>query len=97
MANRIVMIDKGNVALDADLDELKENYCVVNVPYTEENAERLKKLPSCLRTRRHGELLTGVFNSAPEDLLRELSEFPDANATRVSLEDLFIEYVGGQA
>lgn len=97
LANRIVIMDKGEIALDAELDELKENHCVVSVPKSDEARGQLKAIPGCLSTRINHDRLSAVFSSSPGDLRGALANLTDASATHVSLEDLFIELVGGAA
>ena len=97
LANRIVVMERGRIALDAELDDLKESHCVVTVDYDETIVQRLRATPNCLSTRSKNNIVRSVFAAAPEELGETLSEFPGATATRVSLEDLFIELVGGEA
>ncbi len=95
LANRIVVMDYGQVVLDAELDDLKEGYCVVTAPQDDEAARRLRGTPGFLSLRVKNNLLRAVFAASPEDLAGKLAGIPGAGASRVALEDLFIDLVGG--
>ena len=101
VAGRVVMIDEGRVLVDSDLDRLKEQFCLTVVPRTNDlSSERLKALNGCLRVRRRPGALHAVFQAEP-DKARSILEcelgITEAVSTKVSLEDLFVELVGGDS
>jgi ABC-2 type transport system ATP-binding protein len=100
LADRVVMIHKGRVLIDSQLDDLRENHSLVLVPYgPKATPTSLLGLEGCLAARERSEAVHAVFRLAPEAsrglLARELG-IADAVCRSVGLEEMFIELVGGQ-
>ncbi len=95
LANRIVVLDNGSVALNSDSDDLKENHCVVTTTANPDAIERLRQMSGCLRTRSNRGMARAVIARSRTEVQTELARtLPEAQAQAVSLEDLFIELVG---
>ncbi|MCP5111806.1 MAG: ABC transporter ATP-binding protein [bacterium] len=101
VASRVVMLEGAQVLIDSALDTLRESHCLTVVPRTAEvDASRISAIDGCLRVRRRPGALHAVFRSEPEAaraLLATELGITDAVSTRVPLEDLFVELVGGDS
>jgi ABC-2 type transport system ATP-binding protein len=100
LADRIVMLHDGRILIDTPLDELRESYSLALVPPEREvSRDRLLALEDCLGVRSRGDALHAVFRLEPSKaallLERELG-LGDASCTRLALEEMFIELIGGQ-
>lgn len=100
LAGRVILIHKGNILIDNELDRLREGYSLALMPLDAGiGSERLLALEECLAVRERARVMHAVFRLAP-DMSRELiaREFSvrDANCRSVDLEEMFIELVGGQ-
>ncbi len=98
LGGRILLLDKGRVRLDSDLDTLKEELCLailpgVNAPAT----QRLQELPGYLHLRIVPGFCHVVFRGAPQTVEEKVHRAIGMNGiqvVRMPLEDLFIEMVG---
>jgi ABC-2 type transport system ATP-binding protein len=100
MAERIAMLHGGRVLLDTDLEQLREQHCLVMFRPQSVNREQLQALDGCLGVRKRPGALHAVFGMAPEDcrvMLADALELHDARFVRLGLEEMFIELAGGQA
>jgi ABC-2 type transport system ATP-binding protein len=100
LARRVVMIHRGRILIDSELDGLREEYSIALVPLTSGvGADRLVALDSCLASRERTDVIHAVFHREPEEtcgiIARELG-ITTANCRSVDLEEMFIELVGGQ-
>ena len=97
----MVVLDGGKAAIDSDLNQLREEYCLTVVPRTAAiETANLAAIDGCVRVRRRTGALHAVFHSEPEvvrERLRQELGITDAVSTRVPLEDLFVELVGGES
>jgi ABC-2 type transport system ATP-binding protein len=96
---RVVLLDQGKVALDTDLDRLREEYCVAMVSRSAATAATLEQIPGCLRVRGAHDDWHAVFEGAPRVVAPRLDSVlgPDsARCVRVPLEEMFIAMVGGE-
>ena len=101
MADRVVFLHDGGVLLDDELDALRERHSLALIPSNPAlSRERLLELKGCLGARERSGAWHAVFESSPEEveasLARELS-VSQARCTRIGLEEMFIELVGGQS
>jgi ABC-2 type transport system ATP-binding protein len=100
IGGRVVLLDQGKVLVDAALDVLREDHCVAIIPRSAvTDASLIARLPGCLRVRAAFESWHAVFSAAPESVRRQLDGslgLPDVECMRLSLEELFIELVGGE-
>jgi len=100
LAGRVVMIHDGRVLIDSDLDGLRENHCLVLIPHGAQTSQaRVLGLDRCLGVRHRSDALHAVFGLDPQAsqalLQRELG-IAGVLCSRVALEEMFIELVGGQ-
>jgi len=100
LADRIVMLHEGRVLIEAELDELHEQYSLALVPHNG-GASRAKliSLDGCLGVRDRSDGLHAVFNLELESTARLLEVelgISDSLCSRIALEDMFVELAGGQ-
>lgn len=98
LGGRAVLLDRGKVRIDSDLDDLRENVCLAVVPqFAVTNLSDLQKLDGCIGARAHTNDWHAVFRGTPVEvhamLLRTFNV--DGHLQRVPLEELFVELVGG--
>jgi ABC-type uncharacterized transport system ATPase subunit len=100
IGGRIVLLSEGKVALDRDLDRVREDVCVAMVPRgAASDAAALESLPGCLRVRAVYDDWHVVVEGRPDAVigrLKALSHVDNSRCTRVPLEELFIELAGGE-
>jgi ABC-2 type transport system ATP-binding protein len=99
IGGRVVLLDQGKVALDSELDRLREDYCVALISRGAASSEALERIPGCLRVRRAVDDWHAVFEGAPHGVNERLETAFGANSARcvrVPLEEMFIEMVGGE-
>lgn len=98
LADRIVVIDAGQVALESTLDDLKEKHCVLSVDGDRALGARLEATADCLRVRRVGREVRAVFAASSDAVGERLAAtLPEAMCQSVPLEELFIELVGRES
>jgi ABC-2 type transport system ATP-binding protein len=99
IGGRMVLLDKGKVRLDRELDGLREEVCMAMVPRTSGlDAATIERMRGCLGVRLVLDEWHAVFNGSPETVDRELRSVTGMNGIRcvsLPLEELFIELVGG--
>lgn len=98
LGGRVVLLDAGRVRLDEDLDEVREGYCVALVPDGRATGTGLQAIPGCLRTRFVDEQWRAVFKGDVAQVRAAIEQHCDGNGfrcSRVPLEELFVELVGG--
>ncbi len=99
IGGRVVLLDKGKVRLDRDLDGLREEVCLAMVPRrTAANSAAIEQMRGCLGVRLVLDEWHAIFNGSSEAVRQELGETLGVNGIRcvsLPLEELFIEMVGG--
>ncbi len=97
MASRLVMIHENEKWIDSDLDDIREGYCLAQIPRDQKiDAEKLLSSPHCLCVHNRGEAVHAVFELNPELCKSALSEdFQIENGyfRTINLEEMFIELV----
>jgi ABC-2 type transport system ATP-binding protein len=100
IGGRVVLLDRGKVRIDSDLDRLREETCVAIVPQTSApDAAAIQRIAGCLRVRPVFDDWHAVIEGTPEKVQQRLYDSLGANGircVRVPLEELFIELVGGE-
>jgi ABC-2 type transport system ATP-binding protein len=100
VAQRIVLLERGRVLIDRDLDALREGVALaVLTPRNGTTLERVRALDGCLAAREHAGEVRAVFAHTPERaraLLLERLGASDAVCAPLGLEDLFVEAVEGR-
>jgi ABC-2 type transport system ATP-binding protein len=99
MADRVVLIQQGRILIDSELDVLREAHCLALVPRGPGVArDRLLALGECLGVREREDSLHAVLRLEPEAACSMLQQTLgiDVRCTRLGLEEMFVELVGGQ-
>ncbi len=100
LAGRVVMIHEGKLLLDSPLDKLQENYSLALIPHgVDTEPDGLGGLEGCIAVRKWSDAQHAIFSLAPEQTRKKLEEngIIGARYSRIALEDLFIELMGGQS
>ncbi|MCP4546982.1 MAG: ABC transporter ATP-binding protein [bacterium] len=101
MARRVVMLHEGNVLLDNELDDLREQFSLALIPDDGQlDSDALRALPGCLAVRQRNGNLHAILRHGPEDGRALLTGKLGVSVVRcesIPLEEMFIELVGGQA
>ena len=99
IGGRVVLLDKGKVRLNHDLDTLREDVCMAMVPRAAvSDVGMLEHMPKCLGVRMVKDEWHAVFQGGVGEVRRELQSalgLPEIPCLSLPLEDLFIEMVGG--
>lgn len=99
IGGRVVLLDKGKVRLDRDLDALREEVCLAILPRAwAPDASGIERMEGCLGMRLVLDEWHAIFNGTPEVVHRQLRESTGTSNIRcvsLPLEELFIELVGG--
>ncbi len=99
IGGRVVLLDKGRVRIDRDLDRIREQICVAMIPRASApDAAAIERVPGCLRVRPVYDEWHAVMEGDPEAVSQQMAQALGADGvrcTRVPLEELFIELVGG--
>lgn len=100
MADRVVMLHDGRVLINNELDELRESYSLAMLsPNGRVDRAKLLALDGCLAVRERAGNLRAIFQLDPEESQKALLSglgVDDVRTTRIALEDMFIELLGGQ-
>ena len=100
IGGRVVLLDKGRVRIDRDLDRIREQICVAMIPRASAtDAAAIERIPGCLRVRPVYDEWHAVMEGEPETVSQLMMQQFGGNGvrcTRVPLEELFIELVGGE-
>ena len=100
IANRLVLIERGEKVVDSDLAAFQQEHCVAVLPTpAPPAAERLRSVSGFVRSRSRGSALYAVFRRDPRDLKSELDDrlnLSDVAINRLSLEEMFVAFVGAE-
>jgi ABC-type multidrug transport system ATPase subunit len=104
MAARVVMIHEGRLLIDNDLDQLREDHCLVLIPKGDHSVNelmaRVQTFGGCLGVRDRSDSLHAIFNFRPEQCRIALTGSLGIAGIRcevIALEEMFIELAGGQS
>jgi len=95
---RIVLLADGKVRLDTELDRIRESICLAIVPKSSAPQGAMEGIPGLLRVRPVGENWHAILEHATPEARQLVQEKLGGNGVRcapLSLEDLFVEMVGG--
>jgi len=98
IAGRVGILDGGHLILDRDVADLREGSCRVLVDGADE--ARAAALADCVRTVKRDGAVTMTFLCAEPEARRRVTEGLGAaprQTSAISLEDLFVDLVGGRA
>jgi len=99
LGGRVLLLDGGKLALDEDLDHLRERLCVALVPRASADEAALLRVEGCLRARLVADDWHAVYQGDPATVTAQLKARLGSNGircARVPLEELFVEMVGGK-
>lgn len=100
IATRLLVIERGETLIDAELGSFQHEHCVaVTAPLPEPHALELSQIGGFLRSRLRGGSLHAVFRRDPGELRAELQRrlsLSDVSIGRVSLEEMFVTLVGAE-
>lgn len=98
MASRLVMIHDNEKWIDSELDDIRQGYCLAQIPLSEGlDSERLLSNPNCLCVRSRGDALHAVFELDPDTCRAVLAgsfDVAHSQCRTINLEDMFIELAG---
>ena len=100
LATRLVMLHDGQVLLNDPIEALNEQFTMVVVPDGQETRERLRGHAECLSVRERSDGVHAVLRYPADQAaarVRETLGLEVTHATRIGLEEMFIELVGGRA
>lgn len=101
IADRLVVIERGEKVVDSELAAFQQDHCVAVLPAPPPSeVERLRGVDGFIRSRSRGSSLFVVFRRDPGDLKSELSErwaITDVAISRLSLEEMFVAFVGAES
>ncbi len=98
VAGRVGILDDGRLILERDVATLRENSCRVLVDSTD--AARAAAIRDCIRAHPRDGALALTFLCAESEARRRVTEalgVAPRQATAVTLEDVFVDLVGGAA
>lgn len=98
LGGRVALLHEGQIRLNRDLDDLREQHCVAAIgkQLVAESAA-LSRMNGCLHVRSVGNNWHAVFEGTPfaiQQVLRTELNVVDAHCSTVPLEELFIEMTG---
>jgi len=101
IANRLVVIERGEKIVDSELAAFQQEHCVAVLPAsTPPHAERLRGVDGFVRSRARGSSIHAVFRRDPGELkseLRDRLQLADVSISRLSLEEMFVAFVGAES
>jgi ABC-2 type transport system ATP-binding protein len=100
MASRLVMIHESQKWIDSALDDIRDGYCLAQIPAAGVTPESVLALDDCLCVRRRGDVLHAVFAlgaDACRDAVGRRLGRDGVQCRPLPLEDMFIELVGRDA
>jgi ABC-2 type transport system ATP-binding protein len=101
IASRLVVIERGEKVVDSELATFQQEHCVAVLPLpAPPEVERLRSVAGFVRSRSRGSSLYAVFRREPGELKSELSErlqLADVAISRLSLEEMFVAFVGAES
>jgi ABC-2 type transport system ATP-binding protein len=95
IADHILMIDRGLLVLDASMDEIIEQYRLVEAVFTEPMDERDFRMPGIEKVRATGRTVSMIASSNVEAIAERarLMRARNVDVIPLSLKDLFLETV----
>lgn len=95
IADRVAIVDGGRSVVSGALEDLRENYCRIQLVFATAAPDASFRTPGVQRVRKDGRVMT-VFSSAGSDRIvdeaRALNPV-SVDVTRVTLKDIFLETV----
>ncbi len=98
LGGRVLLLDRGAIRLDSEVDTLREAHCLAVIPASLVADDAvLRRLDGCRSVRRVQGTWHAVYAGTPEEIdgrLRAMLKSDTIQCTALPLEELFIELVG---
>ena len=98
IADRVVIIHRGQTALAGSLDDLRENYRRIQLVFDREAPETVFRSPGIERVRREGRVLTVLSSAGTDGILEETRALNpvSVDVVPVTLREIFLETVASE-
>lgn len=100
LGGRVVVLEEGRVRMDSDLDYLRENICLVQVPRRVAlDPKMLERVSKCLRVQQHADEWHALYEGDSKEIEKELRlvlNTEDIRCSSLPLEELFVELLGNK-
>jgi ABC-2 type transport system ATP-binding protein len=98
IADHVAIIDAGRTVVSAPLDDLRENYCRIQLVFDGSAPETQFRAPCVGPVRRSGRVLTVLSSAGAEPVLEEARALNpvSVDVAPVTLKEIFLETVGGE-
>jgi ABC-2 type transport system ATP-binding protein len=95
IADRVAIVDRGQVAVAGALDDLRETYCRIQLVFEREAPEPTLRTPGVVRMRRDGRVLSVLSSAGAAGILDEVRALRPVSAEvfPVTLKEIFLETV----
>ena len=95
IADRVAIVDRGQIAVAAALDDLRESYCRIQLVFDREAPEPALRTPGVVRIRRDGRVLSVLSSAGSSAILEEARALRPASTDvfPVTLKEIFLETV----
>jgi ABC-2 type transport system ATP-binding protein len=97
IADRIAIIDRGRVVVTGALDDLRENYCRIQLVFDDAAPVPVFHAPGIVRVTPQGRVLTVISSAGADRILDEARRLSpvSADVVPVTLKEIFLETVSG--
>ena len=95
IADHVAIVERGQVAVAGGLDDLREQYCRVQLVFDREAPEPALRTPGVVRIRRDGRVLSVLSSAGAAGVLEELRTLGQVSTEviPVTLKEIFLETV----
>lgn len=99
LGGRALVLQDGRVVLDESFDDLREEHCLAVIDYRAGwTSERIARVAGCRHVRLADGQWRAVFRGSPAQTRQRIEQeldIADVTCTRASLEELFVDLLGG--
>ena len=99
VADHIAIIDRGRAIVNGSLDDVRDRYRRIHLVFDGDAPDHAFRSPTVVRRRRSGRMLTVLVSGGADAVLNEARALNpvSAEATPVTLKEIFLETVGAEA
>ena len=99
IADHVAIVDRGRTVVAGALDDLREQYCRVQLVFDEDAPAATFQAPGVARVRRKGRVLTVLSSAGAERIVEEARALNpvSVDVAAVTLKEIFLETVVGEA
>jgi ABC-type uncharacterized transport system ATPase subunit len=96
IADRVAIIDQGRAVVDGALDDLREQYCRIQLVFDAQAPEPAFRAAGVRRVRREGRVLTVLSSAGAEAILDEARRLRpiSTDVAPVTLKEIFLDSTG---